>query len=330
MVDATQLKAERILRRDAAKKERPPVWVDATELTEEEEPNREWVVEGLLERQGRILLAGAEGCGKSLLALTLGVQVAAGLPPLVRFPATDPRAVVYLDLEMARSSTRRRLRAMEHQARAEGKALEAGSLLLCLRPDGLNLGSPREQRDLQAQIEKAEPELVIVDPLYKLTLTDSVYEREIKPTLQFLDRIRLEHGSGLILVHHLRKRSHGEGARGRDASDIFGSSVLLRWPETTFILTDDSLRVQKDRDDTFDGKRSWPVTHGPMWPIGLGEPRHAGEQEVEDYLAHMGSASGNQIARDVTGRRKDLLDAISRLEKQGRIVRRQNRWELAE
>lgn len=303
-----------------------PAWIDAVALVGESEVDREWVINDLIERQGRILLAGAEGAGKSLLALTAAVQAAANLNVLGRFGTDLPATVVYIDLEMARSSTRRRLRELSATAK-----LPDGALYVLHRPDGLDVSSNRERRDLFALLDEVEPTLIVVDPLYKFMLTDSVYERDVRPTIQALDEMRVRYNASLILVHHLRKRAHGEANRGKDSSDIFGSSVLLRWPEVILTMAgDDVLRVVKDRDDTFHGIKSFPIKRGGAWPLSLENPSLTREEEIAQWLRSHGPASGNSVFAGVGGNKTAVLASLTKLDHTGAIRRdKDGLWEVS-
>lgn len=329
MADVVDLtRAKRVIDRAAARKGGGyPVWVDALDLIAEPEPDREWVVDGLIERQGRILIAGSEGCGKSLLALTGAVQIAAGLPVWGSFPAGDPRRVVYLDLEMARASTRSRARLLTKQAKALGGQVIKHALVFCQRADGLDLGNRREAEGLFADVAKWEPELVVVDPLYKTSLHSLEEEKYVGPILGFLDGLRHRLGVALIIPHHLRKRAQGDGARGRDSSDIYGSSRLLRWPETIMLMNEDEMRVTKDRDATFEQTRAWRVTSGPRFPIGLESMGNTLEDQIESYIVAYGPVSATEVQTHVHRRRQVVVEAIAVLKTRGRIRKTGQKWE---
>jgi hypothetical protein len=310
-----------LMRRD---KEPPPELLDATVLADEPEPDHEWVIPDFIERQGRILLAGPEKCGKSLLALTLAVQAASGITALDFFPIESTPRVLYMDLEMARSSTRRRLRQLIISAKGH---LKPGALEILHRPDGFDVTT--DARHFSTALGHIRPDLIVIDPLYKLMVTDSVYERDVRPTLKWLDQLRKAFGCSIILVHHLRKRPQGESGRGRDASDIFGSSVLLRWPETLMLLDEDSLRVKGDRDATFGELNYFSVKRGGVWPIGLTSGGLDGDIEAEilDYL-QVGPTSGNELAKNVHHKRQKVGRMLQSLEHRKLIVRQGQGYKL--
>lgn len=300
-----------------------PAFLDAKDLVAEDEPDRAWVIEGLVEREGRILLAGAEGCGKSLLALTAAAQAAAGIKVLDRFEVDLPATTVYFDLEMGRSTMRRRVKQLSISA-----GLEDGALFIVHRPEGLDLSSAKERHDLFAFLDEISPDFIVIDPLYKLMETESVYERDVRPTIKALDEMRTRYQCGLLLVHHLRKRASGEASRGKDSSDVFGSSVLLRWPEVTMLLNEQTLVVSKDRDANFGGnKPSFPVRRGGKWPIWLDDPSAPPDEDVLNVLREMGPMTRAQVIKTAHRRAKDVGDALKRLEALGKVRHIDGVWE---
>ena len=319
---------ERVITRLRAEKHRAETWIDAVDLIAEPEPEREWVINDFIERQGRILLAGAEGIGKSFVTLTLAVQAASGKEPVLgRFLTPYPCRVLYLELEMGRSTVRGRLRKLITSA----GGLDHGAVELYLRPDGVDLKSQKELRDLDTRIADSEADLVVVDPFYKWTNPNPRDEAELLAALRVIDQWRLHHGVAVILIHHLRKRQSGEAGRGKDVSDLYGSSILSRWPETVMILTeDDRLKVEKDRDHTFADRPAFPLVRGGRWPFSLGDPGAAFSGPILGHLRDAGPTSGNALWGRIGGRTQDFYAAIRNLEREGRIRRSGQRWEAVE
>lgn len=302
----------------------------------------DWLVTDLIERGSRTILAGAEGAGKSLLAFTLAVQAGAGLPVLANPAWTPPWQVrtLYVELEMGRRTVARRAHALRAAATASGHPLPAGAVGM-IRLDGLD-PNPRRSRDaadILAQISAFEPDLVIFDPLYKMLATDKAPEEAFGPLVGFLDQVRAV-GAATILVHHLRKAGFGE-PRGGQASDLYGSSFLLRFPELVAFVHDDGdrrgrLEVKKDREGFFEEQgRSFPIRRGGAWPIGLYVPDGF---ELDDAILRIlrleGARSASALAREMDAGKGPILDALERLGRSDRVHRvgRGNRtaWDLTE
>lgn len=304
-------------------------WRDATDvLNGEEPPPPDFLVDNFIERQSRTILVGPEGCGKSLLALHLGVQVAIGVPVMERFGVKAEAKVVYFDLEMGERQSRRRLyqATLPAKRKAQIEEFPHGALEVVNRIEGLDLNSKKERADLMGRIEKAQPELLIFDPLYKMTTTDSLYERDVRPTIRFLDECRANLDCAILLVHHLRKQSGIGPERGSNSSDVFGSSVLLRWPETILMMTAYTMKVAKDRDGIFGDGAVYDVRRGGEWLISLGMPKDELEHQCYEQIAVHGPLSKNGIAKKIGRRQTDVRDAVKRLAGRGMVVEEEKGW----
>lgn len=85
----------------------PLNFIDWPTLWSEETVEREVLIPGILNQGGSAVLYSASGAGKSLLALDLAVNLATGGTLLGE--ATEPRPILYMDLEQDRALLRERL-----------------------------------------------------------------------------------------------------------------------------------------------------------------------------------------------------------------------------
>jgi hypothetical protein len=317
--------------------------VDATEMISEPDVAYSWLIggpgkTGLLESQGRVLLAAGEGAGKSLLVLQLAVQAAAGIVAFGKWEVQRPLRTVYFDLEMGRRSTRRRLERLIKAAMLSGRPVAPGMLDIVHRPEGIDFLDRAERRWVFDYLKKIEPQLIVIDPLWKAIPTDSLHEKEMKPFLRLLDRLRVEFGVGIIIAHHLRKRGSGDSQRGRDSSDVFGSSALLRWPETVMLLGDELLRVDKDREGFFPHRE-----FGVQWDQDLDSAQwfamlrdSAPLVGVSDLILEalaLEAMSATRLADHIDKGKARVLKALGELERMGKVSRigtkTATRWILA-
>lgn len=300
----------------------PDDLIDLWELCEQDFPDYDWLIEGLLERQGRVILFGEEGIGKSLLTLQALVQAACGLPVLGRWRTPRPLDVLYLDLEIPRRSVRRRglgfLKRLELEPKHGVRSVPYFS-----RQSGLDLHSVSGKATLMRMVEGTKPDLVVIDPVYKLFSGDILYEKDVKPVLTFLDEIREEFNCGLWLVHHPRKSIDAGYTRGSVASDMFGASVLLRWPELILVHMEGSITVKKTRDEYFTRDQQIAVSKGVLevkaggrWTFEANDGPVLGKlhHEILEYLIKAGEPmSGAKIAESIGGRRQSVYDGLRAL-----------------
>lgn len=205
-------------------------------------PSYEWHVPGFLEPQTRLVIAGDEAAGKSLLSQQVAVRLAAGLPVVDGAQASAPLRVVVVDTELHERTIRRRLVPMARHAK-----LPTGQLFYLLASAGLDLTSDQDSVELTRIVGAARPDVVLIDSLYRAFDGDPDDPRVIGKLQRVLDELRTSTGAALILCAHFRKRS-SDGKYTRNLDDLAGSRLMKAWPEIVLDVTRDKLRVLKDRE----------------------------------------------------------------------------------
>lgn len=230
----------------------------------------DWIVPGLLERGDRLILTGQEGAGKSTLFRQLAVTIAAGIHPFTQVDI-EPRRCLIVDCENGPAHTRRKIRPLVTQAKAQGKAIKESNLWIELRPEGMDLALDRDVSWLLRLVSLIEPDVVLIGPLYRMIPRALNTDDDVAPILATLNMIRARGCAVLIEAH----AGHAIGVGGRRDLRPRGSSALLGWPEFGYGIrfSDSEQAKQKrtvdlvpwrgDRDE-----REWPecLTAGGTWP----------------------------------------------------------------
>lgn len=215
----------------------------------------DWVVPGLLERRDRCVLTGSEGGGKSTLLRQIAVMTAAGLHPFSGEPV-PPMRVLVVDAENSERQWRRAARSLAASASARGAADPRAQLWIQFETN-IDITRPADIGRIHRYIDTAQPDLVMVGPIYKLVPKAIKDDDDAIPVLNALDTIRDRDVAMLIEAH----AGHGDARSGvRDLRPI-GSSAFLRWPEFGLGLAKPTkpgephrlLRWRGDRDE-----RNWP------------------------------------------------------------------------
>jgi len=86
--------------------------------------------------------------------------------------------------------------------------------------------------DLTKEIEEAKPQVVIIDPIFKIVSGRLTDEYDMRKFMDRMDALMGTYKFALILIHHDRKPQIVGGEIYQSASDIFGTSVFIDWCDT--------------------------------------------------------------------------------------------------
>jgi len=221
-------------------------------LAEVDEPY-DWVINGLMERRDRLVLTGQEGLGKSYLARQVGIFSAAGLHPFT-LDRIRPVRVQILDYENSWKQIRRGSRRLYDFAAEYGADLRRNIHVASL--GRIDITRDRDLSMLHREVDVAQPDVIVVGPLYRLTNKAIQTDDEAAPVLAALDTLR-DRGCSLIIEAHA---GHTRDSGGERDLRPRGSSALLGWPEFGYGMRriGDTNKVRLvpwrgDRDD-----RGWP------------------------------------------------------------------------
>lgn len=194
------------------------------------------LVAGLLDQGAMSVCYGASNSGKTFWAVTLACHVAAGLPFGDAAVAQGP--VLYIAAESSQSAVMR-AKAWQQWHRIERLPLAVVQSQVDLHAPGGSIGPL--MRDIQQLTKTAgAPVLVIVDTLARaMGSGDENQAVDMGLFVQHCDRIRVETGAHVMLVHHAGK-DEAKGARG--------SSALRAATDTELQVSEFVLSVTKQRD----------------------------------------------------------------------------------
>lgn len=226
-----------------------------------DDPPYDWEVEGLIERQDRLVITGIEGGGKSTLLRQLAVCIAAGIHPFHHGPI-DPRKVLVVDVENSLRQIRRELGPLVDIVKGN-RNWDPDNLRVAAKLD-VDLLSRHDRDWLVDLVASNRPDVLITGPLYQLFSADPKDEQPAKALARLFDRIRARYGCALILEAHAAK-----GAKGLPRTlEPYGASLWLRWPEFGYGLRPaDAEEAAKERAErvAFQGwrgprdQRDWPT-----------------------------------------------------------------------
>lgn len=242
-------------------------------VTESDDDSYDWVIPGLLERCERVIVVAAEGIGKTMLARQVAICVGSGIHPFTYQPIR-PQTTLTVDLENPERIIRRTSRSIYNAAQAVSRNKNPQSHLL-IKPQGLDLLRPEDRAVLEEMLERTQPSILIMGPLYKAFIDPGgrTSEAVAIEVARYLDTIRDIYQCSMWLEHHAPL---GTSMTTRELRP-FGSAVWSRWPEFGVALQPDMTGMAYHYDVRhFRGardERQWPtrIRRGKRFPFEVVE-----------------------------------------------------------
>lgn len=196
------------------------------EIQDAQEDMRDWIIPDLLERRERLVMTGMEGSGKSHWMRQVMIASAAGVHPFNIRQQINPVRVLAIDAENTELQWQRATRYITNLVQYRGQVdprdrviVQAGYRLDFTQSAHVDL--------VHKWIDKYEPDMVYLGPLYKLVPKEVTNDDDAAPLLATLDGLR-ERGLALLMEAHAGKATDRGGERNLAPR---GSSALLGWPE---------------------------------------------------------------------------------------------------
>jgi len=189
-----------------------------------------YYIKDWLPKQGKMVIYGQPKSGKSFLCLQLARSITNELP-FLGLPTNTGR-VLYLQFELGVEILQQRMKMTGR----DYSGVYVGTTF------GMKLDTSAGKDMLKRAVEEVMPNVVILDPLYKILKGDEKESHDVLIVLDFLDELidayRAELGLSFVVMHHPGK----DLARGGR-----GSSVLEDWVDSYIEMTKTSNREQAHR-----------------------------------------------------------------------------------
>jgi AAA domain/DnaB-like helicase N terminal domain len=203
--------------------------VDVLDLIARVQSKDDFVIPGLLARGDRLIVTAPEGYGKSTFLRQIAGCTAGGIHPFT-LEAIEPRRVLVYDAENPRSINHTEYNKLLSFLDVAGVTPARG--MLTVEEHGpANLLDGRQAAALYNQVERLQPDLVLIGPLYQLHEENPNDEGPARKLSAVLDRVRAISGGALVTEAHT---PHNDGPN--PVYRPFGASLWKRWPEFGFCL----------------------------------------------------------------------------------------------
>lgn len=184
----------------------------------------EWLIEGLLERQGMGLIASAPGVGKTQWSLQFAIHCALGADFLI-WKIPKPMKVLWFSLEMIAPALQYFTKQMAAHYSAEEMALLEENLLIVPLGEVLPLDNDQGKKFLEALLEEYSPDGIVLDSMGKVTNKSLNDEEMAKKLNAYYGFLRKKYDIFVWFIHHNRK-ANGDNKKPKELSDIYGNQYI--------------------------------------------------------------------------------------------------------
>ena len=297
-------------------------------------PDRHWLVEQLWADEAVGILGGEPKCGKSFLALQMGVAVASGAPCLGRFAVPRPGRVLVFPAEDALHIVRHRLDAL-----CSTEDLELADIdIQVITAPSLRLDLDADRQALAETVAHHRPKLLVLDPFVRLHRVDENASQQVAPLLAFLRELQRQYNLAVLVVHHARKGAAncraGQALRGSSEFHAWGDSNLyLRCKGETTTLTVEHRAAPSIPDISLrlaicDNRVALEIIDGPD-PVSPSPPQSP-QQRVENVLAEATTPlSIKELRQACRIRTSTLCHVMAVLAAAGRITKTEAGYQIA-
>jgi hypothetical protein len=313
----------------ACNRDQPLPVVRVGEIPSDENTQR-WLVEQLWGDSSVGVIGGAPKCSKTWLGLDLALSVATGTACLGKYAVPEPGPVLVYLAEDALPVVRERVAGM---ARHRGLDLDAVQIHVITAPTlRLDRGPHRER--LLETAQRLRPQLLLLDPLVRLHGIDENNAGEVAGLLAYFRSLQRQLDLSVVLVHHTRKNAAGgvaagQGLRGSSDLHAFGDSNLyLRRSRERLVLSSEHRAAAASPPVYLELVATDPeATHLEVVAELQEENRRSLQEQVLDLLVRGAVLTRVKLRDTLSVKNERLGEALTSLERTGRICRTPAGWQ---
>ena len=180
----------------------------------------DWLIEGILQRQGIMVVAGKQGVGKTQLTIQMLLHIALG-KPMLGWKIDQPRRVALLSMEMSAAEIKHFQTEVNKLLSPDERKLLAENFFIIPVGHSILFDNSGDMKKVEQFVQQYHPEVVGVDSLSKTTAA-SLEEAAAKKVLDFADHLRMDYDCSIVFIHHNRKGQVGN-KRPKELDDVYGT-----------------------------------------------------------------------------------------------------------
>jgi RecA-family ATPase len=187
------------------------------------------VADGILYAKTKMIIYGRYKHLKSMLGLDMAFALASGQDWIGFHTQPSGVRVFYLQLEIPYGLLRTRLDKTWQGRQDHQQPMDHENLRFWTQ-HFLKLDQATGILMLDYYIEQYKPDVLVVDPLYKVLSGNLLMGLDVQRLLDNLDGMIAKYGLSVVIIAHTRKGMADMGEWGSD--DLIGSSYLSNWADT--------------------------------------------------------------------------------------------------
>jgi KaiC/GvpD/RAD55 family RecA-like ATPase len=195
-------------------------WEDIKQL----EIHIDWLIPGILQRQGIMVVTGKPSVGKTQMTVQAMIKMALG-KPMLGWDITTPRKTLFFSMEMGVAEIKLFLAEMDKLLNDEERALLQENFKIIPIGQSIYFDDTADKKKIIQVIEAIKPEVVGFDSLSKTTTSSLTDEVAVKKIMDFADELRMNYDCSVLLVHHDRKAQVGN-KKPNNLEDMYGSFYI--------------------------------------------------------------------------------------------------------
>lgn len=194
----------------------------------------EWVMPGLLQAQGYMLLTGPAGVGKTQFSLRAAICLALG-QDFLGHSIAEPRRILFFSLEMGHADLKFFLSTMCQGMSTDDLLMLEQNLLIAPLGEAFYLDQTKEQERFEGILRDFAPSGVFIDSVGSSSSGQVTDESTVKSLMDFNDKIRQRFGVFTWFIHHNRK-AQGDNKKPNKMADVYGNQYLVNRATSVYCL----------------------------------------------------------------------------------------------
>ncbi|MCX5693525.1 MAG: AAA family ATPase [Candidatus Omnitrophica bacterium] len=210
-------------------------------------PPVEYIIEGMLQREGRTMISASMNVGKSFFLQNLALAIASGQAKFLDKFEVKKAHVLYLDLEMGESALKQRFLQMCNELKIENLFVKFEA--------GLDLLDRNDQKALEKWLSELKIDVLIIDPIGDAWSGDENNKQEVGKLTTYLNILKTKFKLSIVISHHWKKKTKDIKRGGEMAS---GSYKWGAWLDQHITLEGDIKNVTVNCEKSRNASRFKP------------------------------------------------------------------------